>query len=63
MVGFFCANLGEIRKVWKNFGQLKRYSTKIGGGNSTEHVRPFLNEFRPKTNNSVYLDFGNFEIR
>jgi hypothetical protein len=35
MVGFFCADLDEIRPVWKNFGQLGRYSTKIGGGNSS----------------------------
>jgi hypothetical protein len=48
MVGFFCADLGEIRPVWKNFDQLVRYPTKIGGGNSTARVRPFLNEFRPK---------------
>jgi hypothetical protein len=48
MVGFSCAHLGEIQPVWKNFGQLERYSTKIGGGNSTARVRPFLNEFRPK---------------
>jgi hypothetical protein len=38
--------LSEIRPVWKNYGQLGRYSTKIG--NSTARVRPFLNEFRPK---------------
>jgi hypothetical protein len=49
MVGFFCAGLGEIRPVWKNFGQLGRYSTKIDGGNSTARVRPVSNEFRPKT--------------
>jgi hypothetical protein len=50
MVGFFCADLGEIWPVWKNFGQLGRYSTKIGGGNSTARVRPFFNEFWPKKN-------------
>jgi hypothetical protein len=33
-----------------NFDQLGRYSTKIGGGNSTARGRPFLNEFRPKNN-------------
>jgi hypothetical protein len=48
MVGFFCAHLSEIRSIWKNFGQLGRYSTKIGGGNSTARVQSFLNEFRPK---------------
>jgi hypothetical protein len=48
MVGFFCVGLVEIRPIWKIFGQLGRYSTKIGGGNSTAQVRPFLNEFRPK---------------
>jgi hypothetical protein len=47
MVGFFCAEFGEIRPVWKIFGQPGRYSNKIGGGNSTARVRPFLNEFRP----------------
>jgi hypothetical protein len=31
-----------------NFGQLGRYSTKIGGKNSTSHVQPFCNEFRLK---------------
>jgi hypothetical protein len=31
-----------------NFGQLGRYPTKIGGGNQTARIRPFLNEFRPK---------------
>jgi hypothetical protein len=31
IVGFFCADLGEIRPVWKIVGQLERYSTKIGG--------------------------------
>jgi hypothetical protein len=31
-----------------NFGQLGRYSTKIGGGNSTARVGPFFEEFRPK---------------
>jgi hypothetical protein len=45
MDGFFCADLGEMRPVWKNFGQLGRYATKIDGGNSTvQRVRPFLNE-------------------
>jgi hypothetical protein len=53
LVGFFCADLGEIRSVWKNFGQLGRYSTKIGGGNSTVHVRLVLNEFRPTKNYCV----------
>jgi hypothetical protein len=48
LVGFFCADLGEIRPVWKKIGQLGRYATKIGGGNSTVRVRPFFNEFRAK---------------
>jgi hypothetical protein len=42
MVGFFFADLGEIQPVWENLGQLGRYSTKIGGGNKTARVRPFL---------------------
>jgi hypothetical protein len=56
MVGVFCADLGEIRPVWKNFGQLGRYSTKIGGGNSTTRSRPFSNEFwRNSKIKCVYL--------
>jgi hypothetical protein len=46
MVGFFCADLGEIRPVWKKIGQLGRYSTKIGGGNST--ARRFKTNFDQK---------------
>jgi hypothetical protein len=53
MIGFFCADLGEIQPVWKNFDQLGRYSTEIGGGNSTARVKPFLNEFQPE-NMTVY---------
>jgi hypothetical protein len=53
VVGFICADSSELRPVWKNFGQLGRYSTKIGGGNSTARVRPVLNEFRPIKNYCV----------
>jgi hypothetical protein len=48
MVGLFCTDFGQIQPVWKNFGHLGRYSTIIGGGNSTARIRPFLNEFRQK---------------
>jgi hypothetical protein len=57
---FFCADLGEIRPIWKIFGQLGRSSTKIGGGNSTARVRPFLNEFRPQ-NFPVWNSYRNLQ--
>jgi hypothetical protein len=30
-----------------NFGQIGRNSARIGGGNLTARIRPFLNEFQP----------------
>jgi hypothetical protein len=42
IVGFFCPDLGEIRPVWKNFGQFGKISAN-------------LNDIRPKSVAEIQL--------
>jgi hypothetical protein len=44
----FHPNWRRKKQPWVEFQPTWTISTKIGGGNSTARVRPFLNEFRQK---------------